>query len=103
MVADSTTNVHASGMPDTPVEVLTDLLSKAAKEENVEQLKLLVQRAHKLVAGLDPYLEECSTPPSDVSFFGALGSILFGDTIQFTDQIIILACLSYGQQCSCCK
>ena len=73
---NSATNVHASGMPDTPVEVLTDLLSKAAKEENVEQLKLLVQRAHKLVAGLDPYLEECSTPPSDVSFFAALGRTL---------------------------
>jgi hypothetical protein len=64
---DLSPSVHATGQPDTPIEVLEDILSQASKEKDVEQLRHLVQRAHKLVSGLDPYLEHISTPPSDVS------------------------------------
>jgi len=74
---DPSPPVHATGQPDTPVEVLADILSQASKEKDVEQLRQLVQRAHKLVSGLDPYLEKISTPPSDVSLplrFAIIGS-----------------------------
>jgi len=92
----ATPDVHATGTPDTPVEVLTDLLSKAAKEEDVEQLRLLVQHAHKLVAGLDPYLEDISTPPSDVRILtllscGQLQSALLCERIGMLCRICLAA------------
>ena len=60
-------SIHDTNQPDTPVEVLTDLLQKADKEQDVEKLRALVNKACKLVSGLDPYLEEISTPSSSVS------------------------------------
>ena len=59
-------SIHETGQPDTPVEVLTDLLQRADKESDIENLRKLVNQACKLVSGLDPYLEEISTPSSSV-------------------------------------
>ena len=60
------TDVHASGQPDTPVEVITALLQSALAAEDVADVKTQVQKAYDVVAGLDPYLESVSTPPSTV-------------------------------------
>ena len=59
-------NVHATGQPDTPVEVLTALLGEAQREEDVGRLRELVDQAYRLVSGLDGYLDSISTPPSQV-------------------------------------
>ena len=59
-------DVHASGQPDTPVEVITALLQSALASENVADVKQQLQKAYDVVAGLDPYLESVSTPPSTV-------------------------------------
>ena len=64
---DQGKSIHATGQPDTPVEVLTDILKQADQEQDVTQLRKLVNQAYKLVSGLDPYLDEISTPPSSVS------------------------------------
>lgn len=60
-------NVHASGQPDTPVEVITALLQNALASDDVADVKSQLQKAYDVVAGLDPYLESVSTPPSSVS------------------------------------
>jgi NAD(P)-dependent dehydrogenase (short-subunit alcohol dehydrogenase family)/predicted O-methyltransferase YrrM len=59
-------DVNAAGQPDTPVEVLTALLGKALQQQDPAAVKQLVEQAHALVAGLDPYLDQISTPPSQV-------------------------------------
>ncbi|KAL0056085.1 hypothetical protein WJX82_007602 [Trebouxia sp. C0006] len=59
-------DIHASGQPDTPVEVITALLQSALATENVADVKKQLQKAYDVVAGLDPYLEAVSTPPSTV-------------------------------------
>ncbi len=59
-------DIHASGQPDTPVEVITALLQSALATENVADVKKQLQKAYDVVAGLDPYLEAVSTPPSKV-------------------------------------
>lgn len=59
-------NIHETGQPDTPIEVLTNILGRARTEEDPKALRRLVEEAYKLTAGLDPYLEKCSTPPSAV-------------------------------------
>ncbi|KAK9832615.1 hypothetical protein WJX81_003801 [Elliptochloris bilobata] len=58
--------IHSTGQPDTPVEVLVDVLSKALRAPDAGEMKRLVEQAYKLVAGLDPYLDTVSTPPSPV-------------------------------------
>lgn len=60
-------DANAAGEPDTPVEVLTALLGQALKSDDPGAVKQLVQQAHSVVAGLDPYLDSISTPPGDVS------------------------------------
>lgn len=60
-------DANAAGQPDTPVEVLTALLGKALQQQDPEAVKQLVQQAHAVVAGLDPYLDQISTPPSQAS------------------------------------
>ena len=59
-------NINAAGQPDTPLEVLTDLLGKALRCDDPAATKQLVHQAHGIAAGLDPYLSEISTPPSEV-------------------------------------
>ena len=59
-------NIHASGQPDTPVEVITALLQSALASDNVADVKTQLQKAYDVVAGLDPYLESVSTAPSKV-------------------------------------
>lgn len=66
--ADASSSIHETGQPDTPVEVLTDILSKADCEKDVEVLRKLVNQAYKLVSGLDPYLDQISTPSSEVGY-----------------------------------
>lgn len=64
--ATKRTGVHATGQPDTPVEVITALLHGALQSGNVDDIKKQLQQAYDVVAGLDPYLEAVSTPPSAV-------------------------------------
>lgn len=60
-------SIHATGQPDTPIEVLTDLLGRAVNEKNDAKHRELVSEAYRIVSGLDPYLEKSSTPPSQVN------------------------------------
>lgn len=59
-------DINAAGQPDTPVEVLTALLQQALQTEDSASVRKLVHQAHSIVGGLDPYLEQISTPPSQV-------------------------------------
>ena len=59
-------DIHASGQPDTPVEVITALLQSALAAENVADVKSQLQKAYDVVSGLDSYMESVSTPPSTV-------------------------------------
>jgi len=52
--------------PDTPMEVITDLLKRALHTDDASASKSLVQRAYDLASGLDDYLEAVSSPPSQV-------------------------------------
>lgn len=63
--ASATDGSHnAAGQPDTPMEVLTDLLSKALQCDDKEEIRNLTKQAHSIAAGLDPYLDSVCTPPS---------------------------------------
>lgn len=63
--ASATDGSHnAAGQPDTPMEVLTDLLSKALQCDDKEEIRKLTEQAHSIAAGLDPYLDSVCTPPS---------------------------------------
>ena len=62
-------HLHQTGRPDTPIEALTDILKIATDEKDVTALRKLVQEAYSLSKGLDPYLEQISTPPSAVRFY----------------------------------
>ena len=79
--ATKRTGVHATGQPDTPVEVITALLQSALQSGSVDDMKKQLQQAYDVVAGLDPYLEAVSTPPSAVRTAlishntGALGKV----------------------------
>ncbi|WIA10083.1 hypothetical protein OEZ85_010290 [Tetradesmus obliquus] len=58
--------IHATGQPDTPIEVLTALLTKALQQQTLEQQRTYVQQALDIAAGLDDYLDKISSPPSQV-------------------------------------
>lgn len=60
-------DIHATGVPDTPVEVLTDLLDKALKADDLSGAKAILQKAQAVCAGLDPYLDSISSPPNKVN------------------------------------
>jgi NAD(P)-dependent dehydrogenase (short-subunit alcohol dehydrogenase family)/predicted O-methyltransferase YrrM len=62
----ATNDIHATGVPDTPVEVVTDLLGRALQSSSQDESKSLIQQAYDVIAGLDPYLEKVSTPPNQV-------------------------------------
>lgn len=62
----SADHIHDTGRPDTPIEALSDILKRATLEKDTTELRSLVEEAYKLAAGLDPYLEKISTPPSSV-------------------------------------
>lgn len=64
--AQNGTDINAAGQPDTPVEVVTALLGKALQAQDSSAMKQLVQQAHAVMAGLDPYLDSISTPPAEV-------------------------------------
>lgn len=64
--AVKSSDIHASGQPDTPVEVITALLQSALAAENVADVKSQLQKAYDVVSGLDSYMESVSTPPSSV-------------------------------------
>lgn len=70
--APAVDDVNAAGQPDTPVEVLTALLGKALSCDDPSAVRSLVQQAHALVEGLDPYLDSISTPPGNVSLGGSV-------------------------------
>ena len=59
-------DVQATGHPDTPIEVITDLLQKALKQTDLEASHGLVQKALDIAAGLDGYMEKMSSPPPKV-------------------------------------
>ena len=58
---------NAAGQPDTPMEVLTDLLGKALHCNDPSETQAMVKQAHSIASGLDPYLDSISTPPSEVT------------------------------------
>ncbi len=66
MGASMENGVHKTGQPDTPVEVLVDVLGKALQSSDIHEVKELLENAYKLAHGLDPYLDAISTPPSEV-------------------------------------
>eukprot|EP00882_Tetradesmus_deserticola_P002628 GHRQ01002795.1.p1 GENE.GHRQ01002795.1~~GHRQ01002795.1.p1 ORF type:complete len:589 (+),score=311.88 GHRQ01002795.1:153-1919(+) len=59
-------DIHATGQPDTPIEVLTALLTKALQQSTLEQQRSYVQQALDIAAGLDSYLDKISSPPTQV-------------------------------------
>ena len=59
-------DLHSTGQPDTPVEYLVSVLGQALRAHDPQQMRGLVQDAYNLIAGLDPYLDSISTPPSHV-------------------------------------
>lgn len=67
MTVDNSPDIHSTGQPDTPVEVLVDTLGRAMLAPDLAAMRTLVERAYKLVAGLDPYLDAVSSPPSPAS------------------------------------
>ena len=67
MTVNGQHSIHSTGQPDTPVEALVDLLGRALTAPDQAEMRGLVERAYKLVAGLDPYLDAVSTPPAPVS------------------------------------
>ena len=75
MAQASENGIHSTGQPDTPVEVLVDLLGRALHAAEPGEMRQLVERAYKLVAGLDSYLDAVSTPPSPVRRLLAAGHI----------------------------
>jgi CheY-like chemotaxis protein len=66
-------DIHATGQPDTPIEVLTALLTKALQQQTLEQQRTYVQQALDIAAGLDAYLDKISSPPSKVRTVSLLG------------------------------
>jgi hypothetical protein len=76
--ASATAGSHnAAGQPDTPMEVLTDLLSKALQCDDLAEVKKLTQQAYNIAAGLDPYLDSVCTPPSQVRHHACQPSLLY--------------------------
>eukprot|EP00878_Enallax_costatus_P015587 GHUV01016327.1.p1 GENE.GHUV01016327.1~~GHUV01016327.1.p1 ORF type:complete len:470 (+),score=128.07 GHUV01016327.1:350-1759(+) len=59
-------DIHATGQPDTPIEVITDLMQKALQQSSLEGQKQLVQQALDVAGGLDAYLEKATSPPPKV-------------------------------------
>ncbi len=58
-----------TGRPVTPLGILVQqletILKQAENEQVSAQLKESLTKAYHLAAGIDPYLEECSTPESE--------------------------------------
>eukprot|EP00879_Flechtneria_rotunda_P019807 GHRR01020820.1.p1 GENE.GHRR01020820.1~~GHRR01020820.1.p1 ORF type:complete len:456 (+),score=169.59 GHRR01020820.1:286-1653(+) len=59
-------DIHATGQPDTPVEVLTNLLQEAMQQQTLEQQRQYVKQALDIAAGLDAYLDKVTSPPPKV-------------------------------------
>jgi len=59
-------DIHATGQPDTAIEVLTDLLQQAIQETTLEGQRNLVEQALKIAAGLDEYLDKATSAPPKV-------------------------------------
>lgn len=49
--AGAAVDIHATGQPDTPVEVLTHLLQTALKQTSLEDTHSIVQQALDIVGG----------------------------------------------------
>jgi hypothetical protein len=49
--AGAAVDIHATGQPDTPVEVLTHLLQAALKQKNLDDTHSIVQQALDIVGG----------------------------------------------------
>jgi hypothetical protein len=49
--APDVSDIHATGQPDTPVEVLTHLLTTALKQSNLQDTHSIVQQALDIVGG----------------------------------------------------
>ena len=79
------TDIHASGMPDTPVEEVTDLLSQALRSSDAAKMKSLVQRAHDIIGGLDPYMESVSSKPSQVTVLAVVTCMHAVEAIAVSD------------------
>lgn len=49
--------INATGQPDTPMEVINDLLAKALQATTLEGMKKDVEKAYRISSGLDQYLD----------------------------------------------
>eukprot|EP00892_Ulva_mutabilis_P009624 jgi/Ulvmu1/7033/UM033_0092.1 len=54
--------INATGQPDTPMEVINNLLGKSLGATSPEDMKKLVQEAYRISNGLDPYLDRMLSP-----------------------------------------
>lgn len=54
--------MNATGTPDTPMEVVNDLLATALKATTLEDMKKGVEKAYLISSGLDPYLDRMLPP-----------------------------------------
>lgn len=68
--------IHKTGQPDTPVEVLVDLLGKALQATDPKETRDILESAYNLAKGLDSYLDAISTPPSEVHAVQQIGQNL---------------------------
>ena len=55
-------DINATGQPDTPLEVVNDLLAKSLKAASADEMKGLVEQAFRVSNGLDPYLDRMLSP-----------------------------------------
>lgn len=55
-------NINATGQPDTPMEVINNLLGQSLQAKSADDMKELVQDAYRISNGLDPYLDRMLSP-----------------------------------------
>lgn len=55
-------SINATGQPDTPMEVINDLLGKSLTTKSPEDMKALVEQAYRISNGLDSYLDRMLSP-----------------------------------------
>lgn len=65
-MVDTVTPIAQTARPVTPLGILTEHLQAAMQllDPNATEVRTLLQQALKLAAGLDPYVETCTTPES---------------------------------------
>lgn len=55
-------SINATGQPDTPLEVINDLLAKSLDAKSPDDMEKYVREAYRVSNGLDPYLDSMLSP-----------------------------------------